>query len=302
VLLKHVNEPVPTPREGHVPPLVMRAILKALAKDPGDRWPSAGAFVAALEAAVGATSGDPAPHNVRGGERLRRSGIGRMSAAGGALLAAAGLAWFVAQEPLPPQSPPSPAADRTIDIGLPAAFAPASPATSAPASVRATPPNRAESLPTAVEPKPPQEPPATGIEASPLLVLPVRIGVPQTPLPQPPVPADAAAAGGPEPPVAGMTSSQSPVADVVTPPIRIRTVSPEYPTVARAALLEGDVLVQAVVGADGKVRDVQVLHAVHPVLDEAARKAVQQYEYTPGRRNGIPESAVMRITVSFRLR
>jgi protein TonB len=99
-----------------------------------------------------------------------------------------------------------------------------------------------------------------------------------------------------------MTSSQPSVADVVTPPIRIRTVSPEYPTVARAAALEGDVLVQAVVSADGKVRDVQVLQAVHPVLDEAARKAVLQYEYTPGRRNGIPESAVMRITVSFRLR
>ena len=71
---------------------------------------------------------------------------------------------------------------------------------------------------------------------------------------------------------------------------------------SRAAALEGDVLVQAIVGADGKVSDVHVLQAVHPVLDEAARKAVQQYEYTPGRRNGIPESAVTRITVSFRLR
>ena len=98
------------------------------------------------------------------------------------------------------------------------------------------------------------------------------------------------------------TPSQTPVADVITPPIRTRTVSPEYPTVARAAQLEGDVLVQAMVSPDGKVRDVQVLQSVHPVLDEAARKAVQQYEYTPGRRNGIPEAAVMRITVSFRLR
>jgi protein TonB len=104
--------------------------------------------------------------------------------------------------------------------------------------------------------------------------------------------------------VAGTTPSQPPVAfaDVVTPPMRVRTVSPEYPTVARAAALQGDVIVQAVVGADGTVRDVQVLQAVHPVLDEAARKAVLQYVYTPGLRNGIPESAVTRITVSFRLR
>jgi protein TonB len=92
------------------------------------------------------------------------------------------------------------------------------------------------------------------------------------------------------------------VADIVTPPRRIRAVSPEYPTVARAAVLEGDVLVQALVGADGKVSDVRVLQAVHPLLDEAARRAVLQYEYAPGRRNGVPESATVRITVSFRLR
>ena len=225
-----------------------------------------------------------------------------MGAAGGALLTAAGLTWFVTQESLPPQSPPSPALERTIDAGLSAAFAPTPPATSTPVSVGATPPNRAGTRPTPVEPRPPQERPATEIEDSPLLVLPAKIGLLQTPLPQPRTPTDAPAAIGVETPAVGMTSSQPPVADLVTPPIRIRTVSPEYPTVARAAALEGDVLVQAIVGADGKVSDVHVLQTVHPVLDEAARKAVQQYEYTPGRRNGIPESAVTRITVSFRLR
>jgi protein TonB len=62
------------------------------------------------------------------------------------------------------------------------------------------------------------------------------------------------------------------------------------------------VLLQATVGPDGRISDVKVLRTVHPVLDEAARKAVLQYEYTPGRRNGIPEAAPVRITVSFRLR
>lgn len=311
VLLKQVNDPVPTPRDGLLPPLLMPAIQKALAKDPGDRWPSAGAFVAALEGAVGAASSDPTPDDARGAERVVRSRIGRMGAAGGAVLTAAGLTWFVAQL-LPPQSPPSPASERTIEAGLPAAFVPTPqpatststppPATSTRVSAVATPPNRAGTRPAPVEPKPPQEPPATGIDASPLPVPPVKIGLPQTPLPQPRTPTDVPAASGVETPSVGITPSQPPVADIVTPPVRIRTVSPEYPTVARAAALEGDVLVQAMVGADGKVSDVHVLQAVHPVLDEAARKAVQQYEYTPGRRNGIPESAVTRITVSFRLR
>lgn len=225
-----------------------------------------------------------------------------MGAAGGALLTAAGLAWFVTHEQLPPQSPPAPASERTIEAGLPAAVAPSPPATSAPVFVGTTPPNRAGARPAPAEPKRPQDPPASGIETSPLLVTPVKIGLLQTLLPQPRPPTDAPAASSVETPALSPTPSQPPVADIVTPPVRIRTVSPEYPTVARAAALEGDVLVQAIVGADGKVSDVHVLQAVHPVLDEAARKAVQQYEYTPGRRNGIPESAVTRITVSFRLR
>jgi serine/threonine-protein kinase len=299
VLMKQVNEPVPTPREGRLPPALTRAIQKALAKNPGDRWSSAGAFVAALEAAVGATAGDPALHDGRGAERIIRGRLSRMGAAGGALLAAAGLAWFVTQEALPPQFPPPPPASERINDAGPAAAAPAPPATSTPALLGVTPPNRAGSPPVPVEAKAP-ETPATGIEAPSSLGLPVAMGLLQPPVPQPRTPTDAPATSN-EPPSA-VTPSSLPPADIVTPPIRIRAISPEYPTVARAAALEGDVVVEAIVGADGKVSDVRVLQAVHPVLDEAARKAVQQYEYTPGRRNGIPESAVLRITVSFRLR
>jgi len=60
-------------------------------------------------------------------------------------------------------------------------------------------------------------------------------------------------------------------------------------------------LVQATVGVDGRVSNVQVLRPVHPLLDEAARRTVLQYEYTPGRRNGIPEAAEVPITVQFTL-
>jgi len=65
--------------------------------------------------------------------------------------------------------------------------------------------------------------------------------------------------------------------------------------------LEGDVLLQATVGADGTVRDVMFLQRVHPLLDEAARNAVLRYEYTPGQHNGVPESTTLQIRVSFRL-
>jgi tRNA A-37 threonylcarbamoyl transferase component Bud32 len=52
VLMKHVQEPLPLPPPGKVPEPILRAILKCTAKTPEDRWPSAGAFVGALQAGL----------------------------------------------------------------------------------------------------------------------------------------------------------------------------------------------------------------------------------------------------------
>jgi serine/threonine protein kinase len=49
VLMKHVTEPMPIPPPSAVPEPLVRALLKSLAKKPEERWPSAGAFVDALE-------------------------------------------------------------------------------------------------------------------------------------------------------------------------------------------------------------------------------------------------------------
>jgi ligand-binding sensor domain-containing protein len=60
VLLKHVNEPLPLPRQikPDLPPSVERVILKAMAKEPNDRFQSAQAMVEALQKAVGTTSAE----------------------------------------------------------------------------------------------------------------------------------------------------------------------------------------------------------------------------------------------------
>ena len=52
VLMKHVQDPIPLPSPTEVKEPLMRALLKALAKKPEDRWPSAVAFVEALESAL----------------------------------------------------------------------------------------------------------------------------------------------------------------------------------------------------------------------------------------------------------
>ena len=49
VLMKHVTGPIPVPSPEEVPEVFTRALLKALAKKPEERWPSAGAFLQALE-------------------------------------------------------------------------------------------------------------------------------------------------------------------------------------------------------------------------------------------------------------
>jgi serine/threonine protein kinase len=54
ILMKHVNDPLPLPRslDASVPEEMERIVLKALAKDPGDRYQSAGEMIKALREAA----------------------------------------------------------------------------------------------------------------------------------------------------------------------------------------------------------------------------------------------------------
>lgn len=51
ILMKHVQEPVPVPSPAELAPPLTAVLKRCLAKTPTDRWPSAGAFVGALEQA-----------------------------------------------------------------------------------------------------------------------------------------------------------------------------------------------------------------------------------------------------------
>jgi tRNA A-37 threonylcarbamoyl transferase component Bud32 len=65
VILKHISSPLPSPRSQRpdLPEPVERVILKAMAKEPGDRYQTAGEMGRALEAAVGGVAPAPSPRD-----------------------------------------------------------------------------------------------------------------------------------------------------------------------------------------------------------------------------------------------
>ena len=84
------------------------------------------------------------------------------------------------------------------------------------------------------------------------------------------------------------------------PPRKLTHVDPIYPPVAQAARVEGTVILEAVIGVDGRVTSVRVLRSI-PLLDQAAVDAVKRWSFTPTLLNGTPVPVAMTVTVRFAL-
>jgi protein TonB len=87
----------------------------------------------------------------------------------------------------------------------------------------------------------------------------------------------------------------------IRPPARTYYVPPAYPALARAAKVEGLVILECTIDESGVVRDVRVLRSVPP-LDGAAIDAVTQWRYTPTRLNGRAVPVLLTVTVTFTLK
>jgi periplasmic protein TonB len=81
-------------------------------------------------------------------------------------------------------------------------------------------------------------------------------------------------------------------------PRKLRNVEPAYPEVAKQARVAGMVILEAVIGPDGKVDNVKVLRGI-PLLNDAALNAVKQWVYSPTLLNGTPVPVIMTVTVNF---
>jgi len=90
------------------------------------------------------------------------------------------------------------------------------------------------------------------------------------------------------------------VGGAIERPVKTKDVHPEYPQLARISHVQGLVIIEATIGADGTVREARVLRSI-PLLDAAALDAVRQWEFTPTLLNGVPVPVIMTVTVQFTL-
>lgn len=90
------------------------------------------------------------------------------------------------------------------------------------------------------------------------------------------------------------------VSQGVSEGLLVHQVRPVYPPLARAARIQGSVVLQAVIGKDGAIQNLRLVSG-HPMLAPAAIDAVKQWKYKPYFLNGEPVEVDTQITVNFTL-
>ena len=88
------------------------------------------------------------------------------------------------------------------------------------------------------------------------------------------------------------------VSQGVVEPVLIHRVDPNYPMQARTQRISGRVTLATTIGKDGLVRNISLVSG-SPILAEAAKIAVKQWRYQPGRLNGNPIEIPKEITFVF---
>jgi len=97
------------------------------------------------------------------------------------------------------------------------------------------------------------------------------------------------------------TAQASKVGNGVAAPVLLYKLEPSYSVEARAAKVQGSVVLNVVVGTDGKAGDIQLRKGVGYGLDEQALNAVAQWTFKPGMRDGVPVPVQATIEVNFKL-
>jgi len=191
-----------------------------------------------------------------------------------------------------------------------------------PVTVRKPPPMDPPPTVKPVEPPPAKEPvvaPVVPVSSDPI----DRAGIPWTPAPKapaPPIDSHGAGTGGGtgSGQGSGIGEGQGPglgpgsgggtgggpyrPGTGITAPAIVHEVKPDYTEEGRRRAVEGDVVVEIVVRADGTVGNVKLLQGLGAGLDQRAIDAVRQWRFTPARRYGTPVDVIVEVAMEFKLR
>jgi TonB family protein len=82
-------------------------------------------------------------------------------------------------------------------------------------------------------------------------------------------------------------------------PMKLAHVVPQFPPNLSAAKVGGVVVLQAHIGTDGTMGDVQIVSASHPDFGSAAVEAVRRWQFSETLLNCVPVEVAMKVTVNF---
>lgn len=110
---------------------------------------------------------------------------------------------------------------------------------------------------------------------------------------------------GPEAPLPARPAVEKPRGPVpvggnVQPPKILYQAAPEYPLLARQAGIQGEVIISAIIDAQGKVVDMKIVSGP-PLLYEAAMRALAAWKFQPTYLNGEPVAIKWNAIVHFRI-
>jgi periplasmic protein TonB len=81
----------------------------------------------------------------------------------------------------------------------------------------------------------------------------------------------------------------------------IRKVQPVYPVSAKAARVQGKVLLETVISAEGVPQEIRVISSPSDDLTQSALDAVRQWRYSSTLLNGAPVEVVTDVLVNYTL-
>jgi len=100
--------------------------------------------------------------------------------------------------------------------------------------------------------------------------------------------------------LSGLTQSPLAVDSQTLGQHRVRSVPPVYPAIAKAAQVQGTVVLQVTIGVHGNVRSEKIISGP-PMLQQEAIDCVKQWTYRPFKKGGVAVEATGQVSLIFTL-